>query len=343
MTYTDSVLQVLQPRYTTPDDPEANSEKGRQMAAPELPTGVDDQASTPNALEEAVPPQDTFTVLAIQPPKSNRSVTISETATTGIPAGGVSQRTAVSPNITVRQSILLSSAKNVDLTKDPEDDSGDTPTEDRPREILDKEQKLYRVYTDDGLKETAYHVIDFAGFYPIWPIVEFSMVPTGASKDERMVSFTKCVTALLGEMLHVDDTAMIAPIDINDNDNKHFIKTKTDIPSNFTKLGKHIMISGGSWVFNKKEKGSNDVYGRFRLKSQIPTEDMINRVSFEFSRVGGKNLYKKTASSNGDRDAPNASICLQWYGPRQHPQRHSPHARLGLRQHRDKRDDAGGI
>ncbi len=167
MAYTNSVLQVLQPRYSTPDDPEANSEKGRQMAAPDLLTGVDNQASTPSALDEAVPPQDTFTALATQPPKSNRSVTISETATTGIPAGGVSQGTAVSPNITVRQSILLSSAKNVGSTKDPEDDSGYTPTEDRPQEILDKEQKLYQVYTDDGLKETAYHVVDFAGFYPI--------------------------------------------------------------------------------------------------------------------------------------------------------------------------------
>ena len=48
------------------------------------------------------------------------------------------------------------------------------------------------------------------------------------------------------------------------------------------------MISGGSWVFNKKEKGSNDVYGQFRLKSQIPTEDIINRVLFKFSRVWGK-------------------------------------------------------
>ncbi len=169
------------------------------MDAPDSPTGVDDQASNPSALDEAVPPEDTNTALATQPPKSNRSVTISETATTGIPAGGVSQGTAASPNITVRQSILLSSAKNVRSTKDPEDDSGYTPTKDRPREILDKEQKLYRVYTDDGLKETAYHVVDFAGFYPIWPIVEFSMVPTGASKDERMVSFTKCVSALLGE------------------------------------------------------------------------------------------------------------------------------------------------
>jgi hypothetical protein len=119
------------------------------------------------------------------------------------------------------------------------------------------------------------------------------MTPTGASKDEQMALFTKCITALLGEMLYVDDTAMIAPIDINDDNDEHFIKTKTDIPLNFTKLGKHIMISGGSWVFNKKEKGSSDVYGRFRLKSQICTEDMISCASFEFSRVGGKNLFKK--------------------------------------------------
>jgi hypothetical protein len=229
------------------------------------------------------------TALATQPPKSCRSVTISKTATTGTPIGSIPQGTAASPAISVRQSILLSSAKNASSTKDPEDDSGDTPAKDRPQQILDRDQKLYRVYSDDGLKETAYHVIDFAGFHPIWPIIEFSMTPTGASNDERMASFTRCVTALLGKMLYVDDTAMIAPIDINDNEDEHFIKTKTDIPSNFTKLGKHIMISGGSWVFNKKEKGSNNVYGRF----QIPTEDMISRVSFEFSRVGGKNLFKK--------------------------------------------------
>ncbi len=81
---------------------------------------------------------------------------------------------------------------------------------------------------------------------------------------------------------------MITPIHITDDNAAHFIKSKTEIPSNFTKLGKHIMISSGSWVFNKKEKGSNNVYGRFRLKSQIPTEDIINRVSFKFSRVWGK-------------------------------------------------------
>ena len=103
---------------------------------------------------------------------------------------------AASPDISVRQSILLSSAKNATSAKDPEDDSGDTPTKDRPRKILDRDQELYLVYNNDGLKKTAYHVVDFAGFYPIWLIVEFLMTPTGASKDKIMVSFTRCVTAL---------------------------------------------------------------------------------------------------------------------------------------------------
>jgi hypothetical protein len=53
------------------------------------------------------------------------------------------------------------------------------------------------------------------------------------------------------------------------------------------------MISGGSWVFNKKEKGNSDVYVRFRLKSQVPTEDVINRVSFEFTRLGRAKINKK--------------------------------------------------
>ncbi len=52
-------------------------------------------------------------------------------------------------------------------------------------------------------------------------------------------------------------------------------------------------MSGGSWVFNKKDKGSNNVYARFRLKLTVPAEDMVTRISFEFSRMGGSKLYKK--------------------------------------------------
>ncbi len=134
------------------------------------------------------------------------------------------------------------------------------------------------------MQEKCYHVEDFAGMYPVWPIIDSSMAPTGASKDERMNSFSKCVMGLLEEILHVDNMATITPLKITYNNPANFISMK---------LGKYIMISSGSWVFNKKEKGSNDIYACFRLKSQVQMEDIVNRVSFEFNRLGGKNLYKK--------------------------------------------------
>ena len=280
----DNILQALQPtKYAAP-----NPDKDSPMMAPILPTTVAIPDGAPVAPEDSIAPQDNTTETVTQSSPLSRSVRISKTATTGTTTGGIPQGTAITPHNATHKSILLSSARSASTNKDLKDDNNNTPTNNWPREIHDRDQKLYQVFSNNGLKKTAYHVTDFTGFYLIWPIVEFSMAPTGASKDKRMASFIRCVTALLGEMLYVDDTAMITPIHITDDNAEHFIKSKTEIPSNFTKLGKHIMISSGSWVFNKKEKGSNNVYGRFRLKSQIPTEDIINRVSFKFSRVWGK-------------------------------------------------------
>jgi hypothetical protein len=151
---------------------------------------------------------------------------------------------------------------------------------------------LFCVFSDDGMKEKSYHVMDFAGLYPFSPIIEFSMSHTGTAKDNQMTLFTKCIPALLGEILYVNNMAMIATISITE-DNTSYISSKENIPTNFIKLGKHVMISSGSWVFNKKEKGNNDVYTRFMLKSQVDTEEITNCISFEFSCLGGKNLYKK--------------------------------------------------
>ncbi len=112
--------------------------------------------------------------------------------------------------------------------------------------------------------------------YPAWPIVEVAILPTRNAKEERMNMFVKCITALFGEIFYVDNTACIAPLEITDNNEDNYISDKAKLPSNFMILGKWIMISGGSWVFNKKEKGSSNVYARFHLKSQVPTEDIIN-------------------------------------------------------------------
>jgi hypothetical protein len=215
----------------------------------------------------------------------NKGVRINETA--------ISTETATIPIRPSQQSkSILQSTTNSDH---PACNTGEeiNPSKNQPKEIHDCAQKLLHVYSNDGMKETSFHETDLAGLYPVWPIIEFSMVPTGTTKDERMSSFTKCVTALLGKMLYVDEKAMIAPISITNDDQASNISNKADLPTNFTKLGKHIVISGGSWVFNKKEKESNDVYTRFRLKLQIPTEDIINWVSFKFLCLGRKNLHKK--------------------------------------------------
>jgi hypothetical protein len=144
-----------------------------------------------------------------------------------------------------------------------------------------------------GNEVYSFYVKDFAGLFPVWPIIELAMSPTGQTKDERMTQFVKCITSLFGEILIVDKQAAIAPIAIMNDLQEDMITDKATIPTNFTKLGKWVMLSGGSWVFNKKDKGSNNVYARFRLKSTVPAEDMVTRISFEFSWMGGSKLYKK--------------------------------------------------
>jgi hypothetical protein len=158
--------------------------------------------------------------------------------------------------------------------------------------ILDRYCKLLIILGEDGHNK-AFHVEDFIGLYPAWPIVEVAISPTGNAKEERINMFDKCITSLFGEILYVDDTTCIALFKITDNNEDNYISDKSKLPSNLTKQGKWIMISGGSWVFNKKKKGSSDVYARFCLKSQVPTKDIINQVSFEFTCLGGAKIYKK--------------------------------------------------
>ncbi len=93
--------------------------------------------------------------------------------------------------------------------------------------------------------------------------------------------------------MYVNDTTAIVPLAITDNSEDSYITDKANLPTNFTKLGKWIMISGGSWVFNKKDKGNNDVYACFHLKCQVAADDIISRVSFKFTCLGGSKINKK--------------------------------------------------
>ncbi len=158
--------------------------------------------------------------------------------------------------------------------------------------IHDKANKLLKE-VKSGHKVHSYYVKDFAGLFPVWLIIELATSPTGQTNDERMTQFVKCITSLFGEILIVDARAAIAPIEILNDLQEDMITDKASIPTNFTKLGKWVMLSGRSWVFNKKDKESSDIYARFHLKSTVPVEDMVMRISFKFSRMGGSKIYKK--------------------------------------------------
>jgi hypothetical protein len=91
----------------------------------------------------------------------------------------------------------------------------------------------------------------------------------------------------------VDEKAAIVPIAISNNLPEDMITDKSSIPTNFAKLSRWVMLSGRSWVFNKKDRGNNNIYASFHLKSRVPVEDMVTRILFKFSRMGGSMLYKK--------------------------------------------------
>jgi hypothetical protein len=156
------------------------------------------------------------------------------------------------------------------------------------RVIHDKSNKLLKEMTGGNLTE--FHVKDFAGLFPVWPIVELALAPSGASKDERMTQYVCSILALFGKIFLVDKKAAIAPIKIMNDKPEDMITDIANIPTNFTKLSRWLMLSGGSWVFNKAK---NNVYARFRIKLTVPVNEMVTRVSFKFSQLGGSKLYKK--------------------------------------------------
>jgi hypothetical protein len=148
---------------------------------------------------------------------------------------------------------------------------------DNNRVIHDKSNRLLKEMTGGHLTE--FNIKDFAGLFPVWPIVELAFAPSRASKDKRMTQYVCSILALFGKILLVDKKTAIAPIEITNDKPEDMITDKANIPTNFTKLSRWLMLIGGSWVFNK---ANNDVYARFRIKSTVPVDEMVTWVSFKF-------------------------------------------------------------
>ncbi len=252
----DNVLKGLRPptergsdNDDTLDNPcilEPPTDKNNQMTQVTSPTEVD--TLTLGATSPAKNNDSANDESHDQQTPSSKGVQINETATEVKPSTTPARLSSRC------RKLILHSNNNINPLSN-ENNKVTTTSIAQPKEIHNCSQKLSRVFSADGMEETSYHAINFTGLYPIWPIVEFSMSPTGNTKDERMSLFTKCITALLGKMLYVNNKARIAPIAITDNDGASYILDKANLPTNFTKLGKHIMISGEAG-YSIKKRGS---------------------------------------------------------------------------------------
>jgi hypothetical protein len=187
------------------------AEKTNQITPLASPTGVDQQpivigSTTMNTSMEASP---------------HAHVHISKTTTTV-----EVNPTSTALTRTSRRSNIQSDSKSTTQESNSSiSDDKTSQSRSHLKEVHNRTNMLFRVFSDEGMKEMSYHVTDFAGLYPVWPIIEISMVPTGGAKDKRMNLFRKCITALLGEILYVDDTAKIATTLITDN-KSHCISSK---------------------------------------------------------------------------------------------------------------------
>jgi hypothetical protein len=79
----------------------------------------------------------------------------------------ISTETATIPSRPSQQSItiLQPTTNSNHLTIDTGEEIN--PSENHPKEIHDHAQRLLCVFSDDGMKETSFHVTDFAGLYPV--------------------------------------------------------------------------------------------------------------------------------------------------------------------------------
>jgi hypothetical protein len=65
-------------------------------------------------------------------------------------------------------------------------------------------------------------------------IIEIAISLSGNTKDDMMNHFMKCCASLFAEVLYVDDSAAIAPIEITNDTEDSYITDKVNLPMNFT-------------------------------------------------------------------------------------------------------------
>ncbi len=69
-------------------------------------------------------------------------------------------------------------------------------------------------------------------------------------KEDKYTKFTRTLRSLMGDAIQVDDTFVLEPVDVVDA----CLTEANQIPFNFTALGSHVVVSGGSQSMEMRNK-----------------------------------------------------------------------------------------
>ena len=158
-------------------------DKSNKYASPDSPAGVEDGISMPTLMNDT----------ASTDKQAQPVVRITERS----PSPSVFESPSTSDDRVARGSVLKNPSKAPTVVDEPATTRQPLQgLEQGSNYVIDRPNKLYIVYNETG-QETRFHVEDFVGLFPSWPIIELSIAPTGSTKDERMTNFVQCFAALL--------------------------------------------------------------------------------------------------------------------------------------------------
>ena len=143
-------------------------------------------------------------------------------------------------------------------------------------------------------------------------IVEASLICKNEGIEAKFDEFTLGVRSLFKQIQKVDKKAAMDPIDADGER----LWEPNDLPFDHTDLGAWIM-KGGNKVFEMKKARKNDreeedryldpeVYFTFGFSSDVDPLKIIDRISCEWGRIGGRRLMVKEISSFNTK----TSFCL---------------------------------
>jgi hypothetical protein len=161
----DNILQTLGPsknpanevNHCTPNDLTNPNGKTKQATPLVSPAGVNQE-----------PPE---------APATNKETDVEDSPQTRVRISNVTETVDADPSPaalpTTRRSILqptaLGASKNSNTSLSDVEASNNNNQ--HVKEVHDHSNMLFKVYSDDGMKATSFHVTDFAGLYPVWPII----------------------------------------------------------------------------------------------------------------------------------------------------------------------------